>query len=112
MEGMDALREAVELALTNYRRGVIAIIIKTLTELAAEDPKAEYSFTSGMGVWHFTRKGLVTEDGETGIQEDDDYSPEPAVSAIDTAYDNYNYQGVPTGDFKVKGKKILVSTLE
>jgi hypothetical protein len=111
MDGVEVLKEAVEQAFLNYRRGLATLLIKTLTELAAADPKSTYSFTSGMGIWYFTRKGLVTEDGETFEQENDDFEPEPAYSAIQDAESEYGNYAVPGGDFQIKGKKIFINEL-
>lgn len=110
MDGMDALREAVEQAFANYRKGLVALIVKTLTELAAKDPQATYGYSSGMGTWYFSRDGKVTEEGETFDQEDDDY--EPAFSAVQTAESDYGDSAVPTGMFKIRGKKVLMSDLD
>lgn len=112
MEGMDALHEAVNQAFANYRKGLGELIVRTLTELAAKDPKSTYRYTSGMGIWYFTRKGLVTEDGETFEREDDDFQPEPAFSAIRRAEQDYENQVVPGGDFEIHGKKIIQHDLD
>jgi len=111
MEGMDSLREAVDAAFDQYRQGLIQLIIRSLTSLAAKDPQATYEYSAGMGIWYFKRTGPVTEEGETYIQEDGDIEPEPAFEALQDAESDYGNQAIPQGDFEIKGKKVGINNL-
>jgi hypothetical protein len=108
---MDALREAVEAAFANYRKGLIQLIVRTLTTISRKDPQAKYEYTAGMGIWYFKRTGMVTEDGETSEQEDDDYEPEGVYEAIQDADTEYNGAATPGGELVIQAGKILVNTL-
>ena len=99
------LGEAVDAAFTRYRDALEKLALDTLKKLSIKDPASSYTYSAGMGIWHFTRRGLVTEDGETFIREDDDFEPEPAYSAIQDAESRYGYTVVPQGHFAFKAGK-------
>lgn len=100
MAGMDALREAVEAAFTNYRKGLIQLIVRELTAISIKNPQSKFGYRAGMGIWYFFR------------DQDDDFEPQGnAYEAIQDADSNYNGAATPDGDLEIQAGKILKNDL-
>jgi hypothetical protein len=108
LTNFEALAEAVNAALTNYRNALEKLVHKTLKDLSTEDPEAEFEYTAGMGHWSFSRKGpYVHDDGSLDDSYEQDIEPEPAFSAIADAESEFDNSVVPDGIFVYKNKKRL-----
>jgi hypothetical protein len=111
-KGIAALVEyhckCIDVAMENYRQALKAQIINAMKALAAEDPDAEFEFINAMGVWSFTRKGMITySDDSEGIAERDIES-QPIYGMLSDAEHMYGYQILPWMKIKAKGDQIEV----
>lgn len=106
LTNFEALAEAVNQALAKYRDALEILVHKTLKDLSAGDPGAEFEYSSGMGRWNFSRTGPYThDDGSEDPSFEQDIEPEPAFSAIVDAESEFDYSVVPDGTFVYKNKK-------
>lgn len=106
LTNFEALAEAVTQAMDNYRSALDALVHKTLKDLSANDPEAEFEY-GGMGSWGFYRKGPELFDDESTGVTDREIEPDPAYNAIIDAQSEFDISVVPDGHYIYKNKKRL-----